>query len=86
MIRKILKGVLRAAIAQPWDYMGEGAPADWEFRVAPDSEAVALYSPDRGKWLLFQEVVTLAEASVEEMDKYGRDWRQFLSVEDPEDD
>lgn len=82
----LIKKVLRAAIAQPWDYQGEGAPDDWEFRIAPDENTLAVYNPLRGKWYLFHDVMVLAEVtSMDEMDKHTADWRQFLSVEDPDD-
>lgn len=82
----LLRKVLRAAVAQPWDYTGEGAPEDWEFRVSPeDGGPLALYNPDRGRWVIFQDVIVLAEATTTEMDKHTADWRQFVSVEDPDD-
>lgn len=86
MIGRIVKGVLRAVVAQPWDYTGEGAPDDWEFRISPDEETLAVYNPNRGRWFLFHDVVVLAEVkSLNEMDNHTEDWRQFLSVEDPDD-
>lgn len=81
----LIKKVLRAAVAQPWEYVGEGAPNDWEFRVSPDERTLAVYNPVKGKWVIFNEVVTLAEAQCGEMDRHTEDWRQFLSVEDPDD-
>lgn len=83
MIGTILKKVARAAIAQPWDYMGEGAPNEWEFRLAPDEETLAVYNPHTGKWVIFREVVTLAEVtSLAEMDRNTADWAQFVEVID----
>ena len=83
MIGTILKKVARAAVAQPCDYMGEGAPNEWEFRLAPDEEMVAVYNPHTGKWVIFREVVTLAEVtSLTEMDRNTADWAQFVEVID----
>lgn len=86
MIGRILKGVLRAAVAQPWEYVGEGAPDDWEFRVSEDEQVLAVWNPSYGQWVIFKEVTVLAEVkSLTEMDRHTADWRQFLSVEDPDD-
>jgi len=86
MIGKIVKGVLRAAVAQPWDYMSEGAPDDWEFRLSPDEKTFAIYDPNRGEWYLIQSIQPVAVVhSLAEMDRNTEDWRQFLSVEDPDD-
>lgn len=86
MIGRILKGVLRAAVAQPWEYVGEGAPDDWEFRVSPDGKMIALWEPGNEPWF----VMTAADmkgrfVSTRDMDRHTADWRQFLSVEDPDD-
>jgi hypothetical protein len=81
----LIRKILRAAVAQPWEYVGDGAPDDWEFRISPDEETLAVYNPSRGKWYLFHDVIVLAEVkSLDEMDRNTTDWRQFLSVEDPE--
>lgn len=81
----LIKKVLRAAVAQPWEYVGEGAPHDWEFRVSPDEKTCAVYDPGKAKWVLFNAVQTIAEVeSTTEMNAHTEDWRQFLSVEDPE--
>lgn len=80
----MLRKILRAAIAQPWDYMGEGAPNEWEFRVSPDEETLAVYNPNYGRWVLFHQVVALAEAKVDEMDRNTDDWDQFVQVLDDE--
>jgi hypothetical protein len=82
----LIKKVLRAAVAQPWDYVGEGAPNDWEFRVSPEdsdgSGHIALYNPGVGRWVIFQDVIPLAQVSTEEMDRHTGDWVQFLAVVD----
>jgi len=74
MIRKIL----RAAVAQPWDYMGEGAPDEWEFRLSPDEETLAVYNPNHGRWVLFHDVVVLAEVKTKEMDRRTDDWARYV--------
>lgn len=85
MIGKIVKKILRAAVAQPWDYMGEGAPGEWEFRVSPEEDTLAVYNPNYGKWVLFRQVITLAEvASLSEMDRNTADWYRY--VEELEDE
>lgn len=81
----LIRKILHAAIARPWDYIGDGAPDDWEFRVSPDEQVLAIYHPDKQRWFMFHDVVVLAEAGIDEMDKNTADWRQFLSVEDPDD-
>lgn len=80
----LVRKVLRAAVAQPWDYTGEGAPNDWEFRVSPDETHIALYNPNQDRWVVFHDVVVLAQVGLREMDAHTGDWRQFVSVEDPE--
>lgn len=85
MIWKTAKKVLRAAVAQPWEYVGEGAPHDWEFRVSPeDGGPMAVFNPDLGEWVIFTDVVVLAKAGTTDMDRHTGGWRQFLSVEDPD--
>lgn len=83
----ILKKILRAAVAQPWDYIGEGAPNGWEFRIEDpdrDDSPVALYNPREGQWRIFQQVVLLAKVSPAEMDRHTQHWAQFLEVLDEE--
>lgn len=82
---KIVKKVLRAAVAQPWDYVGEGAPEDWEFRLSPDEGFMAIHNPADGLWVVF-EVKTMQPVdsvnSLEKMNKYTRDWGIFLRLLD----
>lgn len=81
----LLKKIARAAVAQPWDYMGQGAPQEWEFRVSPDEGTLALYNPSRGVWVLFREVVTLAEVtSLDEMNRHTGNWARFVEELDDE--
>lgn len=85
MIGKIVKGVARAMIAQPWDYVGEGAPNDWEFRVAPDEESIAVYNPNHGRWVIFKQAVVLREIrDTGQADRELAQWDQFLPVLDPD--
>lgn len=75
----MLRKILRAAVAQPWEYIGEGAPDEWEFRVSPDEETLAVYNPNYGRWVLFREVVTLAEEkNLNRMDRDTGDWSRFV--------
>lgn len=86
MIGKVAKKILRAAIAQPWDYVGEGAPNEWEFRLNPDEETVAVYSPLSGQWTIFREVVILAVVGdLREMDRNTGDWSRYVEETDPDD-
>lgn len=79
----LIKQVLRAAVAQPWEYMGEGAPNEWEFRISPDEQTLAVYNPHKGAWFLFQNVVVLAMVtSTTEMDRNTADWTQYVEVLD----
>lgn len=88
MIGKALKKIARAAVAQPWDYQGSGAPGDFEFRVSPDEQHFAVYDPNRGRWLILTAgycVIVAEVTKLSEMDAHTADWRQFLSTEDPDD-
>jgi hypothetical protein len=86
VIKKIFKALLRTSVAQPWEYMGEGAPNEWEFRLHPDQETLALYSPLQGHWTIFRDVVVLAEVtSLKEMDRNTGDWARFVEELDPDD-
>lgn len=84
MIGAILKKVARAAVAQPWEYMGEGAPADWEFRVSPDEGYLAVYDPHVGVWRMLRadDLSVCAEATLTEMDRNAADWAQYVEVID----
>lgn len=84
----MLKKVVRALVAQPWDYQGDGAPGDFEFRVSETGHHLAAYDPERGTWYIHVSMTgeLVAEVtSLDEMDDRTQDWRQFLSVEDPDD-
>lgn len=84
----LIKKILRAAVAQPWEYVGDGAPDDWEFRVSPDEAHIAVFGPDHGHWSIIDSrtgMLVAEESNLEEMDRNTADWRQFLSVEDPDD-
>jgi hypothetical protein len=87
MIGKVLKTIARAAIAQPWDYQGDGAPGDWEFRVSPSEDHVAVFDPRRGTWVILDASAlepVAEEHSLRKMDEHTADWRQFVSSEDPD--
>lgn len=87
MIRKMLKAVARAAVAQPWDYQGEGAPNEWEFRVSGDEEHFAVYDPGRGHWVILDSGRMTVQAEVHdtaEMDKHTADWDQFVAATEPD--
>lgn len=85
-IAKGLKMIARAAIAQPWDYQGDGAPNEPEFRLSPDRGYVGIYLPEDGLWRIVRadDLSLAAEATVEEMEANTGDWAQFVSVEDPD--
>lgn len=80
----ILRGILRAAIAQPWDYMGEGAPNEWEFRLSPDEDQVAMWSPAIGEWVLFSKVTTDRTVKFKHTDRELSTWKKFVEELDDE--
>lgn len=74
----MLGRILRALVARPWEYTGEGAPNEWEFRVSPDEETLALWNPHQGRWTVFREVVVLHEVrSPAQMDRHTGDWARY---------
>lgn len=84
----LVRKVVRALVAQPWDYMGAGAPQEPEFRVSPDGRHYAAYDPERGTWLYHEMttgLVVAEEASLGEVDRYCGDWRRFLEELDDDD-
>jgi hypothetical protein len=88
MIGRMVKAVARAAVAQPWDYMGEGAPQEPEFRVSPNGRHFAAYDPARGTWLVHEAMSGAVVREIErqgKIDKLTRDWDQYLRIKDPED-
>ena len=85
MIGKILKKVLRAAIAQPWDYVGEGAPHDWEFRLSPDGRHLAIWEPGNEPWFVIDTAFAKGRwADTPEMERNASDWIPFLPLADPD--
>jgi hypothetical protein len=76
----IVKKILRAAVAQPWDYMGEGAPNEWEFRVSPDERTFAVWHPGVGRWEIidFATGRKVAEATQAEMNAHTADWSRYV--------
>lgn len=79
-----LMKIMRAAIAQPWDYTGDGAPAEWEFRVSPDEDRIAVWNPAVGQWVIFQQVVTERTLTQKQGDKQLGDWTRFVEELDDE--
>ena len=82
----MLRKILRAAVAQPWDYVGEGAPHEREVRWSPDGKYLAVWDPGNEPWF----VVDLNEVkgrwvSTADMDKHAADWPQYLEVLDDDD-
>jgi hypothetical protein len=83
----MLKKIVRAAVAQPWEYMGSGAPQEWEFRVSPDEDAFAVYDPRRGTWMVMHAglLCPVTEiTSLDEMNGQSTDWARY--VEELDDD
>lgn len=77
----IFKKILRAAVAQPWEYMGDGAPNEWEFRVSPDEEYIAVYGPPHGRWVIMNSRSggMVAEVdSLDEMNAHTADWSRYV--------
>lgn len=87
MIGKVVKRVLRAAVAQPWEYVGEGAPAGPEFRVSPDGRHFASFLPERGTWMVHDGASGSVVGEVARLDRFDReteDWSRFLEEIDPD--
>jgi hypothetical protein len=83
----LIKKIVRAAVAQPWEYTGNGAPQEWEFRVSQEAMHFAAYDPQRGTWVVLdaQTLLQVAEVTdLSEMDKGTADWSRF--VEELDDD
>jgi hypothetical protein len=87
VIRKILKGVLRAAVAQPWDYISEGAPHEREVRWSPDGRYLALWDPGNEPWFVIDTAAVKGRfVSSADMDEHAADWEQYLMVTDPDEE
>jgi hypothetical protein len=81
MIRKIL----RAAVAQPWDYVGEGAPHDWEIRMSPDGRHIAVWEPGNEPWFVIDTAAVKGQwTPTEAMEKHAADWIPFLPLNEDE--
>lgn len=77
----LIKKILRAAVAQPWEYQGEGAPDEWEFRVSPDEGSFAVWDPGYDRWLIYDRARPdriMAEAKLNEMNRHTEDWAQYV--------
>jgi hypothetical protein len=88
---RIVLRVLGAMFSRPWEYMGEGAPNEWEFRVLASEDEdrnalLAVYNPHWSrKWILFRDVVQVAEVSLEEMNRRpDGEWLRFVEELDEE--
>lgn len=82
----ILRKILRAAVAQPWDYVGEGAPNGREVRMSPDGQYLALWEPGNEPWFII-DMATVRGDWVKSRDMDGRryeDWEQFLPIKEDE--
>jgi hypothetical protein len=83
----LLKKIVRAAVAQPWEYRGAGAPTEWEFRVSPEEDHFAVYDPRRGTWMIMDASLLCPVAEVgrlDEMNDRTAEWARF--PEELEDD
>lgn len=79
-----IKKIVRAAVAQPWEYMGEGAPTEWEFRVSPDEDMIAIWNPALGEWVVCTQVIDQAHLTQGQGDRTLAGWSRF--VEELEDE
>lgn len=85
MISKAFKEILSAVVHKPWEdeyespVIGEGAPEEFEFRVHPEGEKIAVWVPKVGKWIVFADVVVLDRAPL--LTKQFDTWHQFLEVD-----
>lgn len=86
MGRGFLMKIARAAVAQPWDYYGTGAPDEWEFRVSPGEDQVAVWSPAVGEWVLFQNVVDQEHLTQEQGERRLDDWARYVEELDDDND
>lgn len=82
----LIRTLLAAVIHKPWEdeddespVIGEGAPKEYEFRVRPDGERIAVWVPTVGKWIEFANVVVLNSEPLL-TSRYDR-WHQFLEVD-----
>lgn len=82
----MLRKILGAAIYKPWEdeepespVVGEGAPTEYEFRVHPDGDRIAVWAPRVGKWIEFADVIILDRAPL--LTKRYDTWYQFLEVD-----
>lgn len=81
----ILKKILRAAVAQPWDYIGEGAPNEPEIRVSPDGRYLALWEPGNEPWFVIDTASVGGRwVKTPEMERHAADWIPFLPLKEDE--
>lgn len=77
-MRGMLKKLIRAAVAQPWDYMGTGSPDEWEFRVSPDEDEVAVWNPSLGQWAVFTEVIAPRTLDQRQGERDLEGWTRYV--------
>jgi len=80
----IISKIVRAAVAQPWDYMGEGAPAEWEFRVSPDEDRIAIWNPAFGQWVVCTRVYDDRCLTQAQGERELAEWSRFVQELDDE--
>lgn len=81
----LLKKILRAAVAQPWEYVSPGAPDEREVRWSPDGRYVALWEPGNEPWFVIDTAAVKGRwVSTPDMDRNADDWGRF--VEELEDE
>lgn len=79
----IVKKILRAAVAQPWDYIGEGAPNEWELRLSPDGRHIAVWEPGNEPWFVIDTAAVKGTwVGTPEMDRHAADWTPFLPLKE----
>lgn len=82
---KIAKKILQAAVAQPWDYVGEGAPNDWELRLSPDGRHIAVWEPGNEPWFVIDTAAVQGRwVKTSEMERHADDWTPFLPLTEPD--
>lgn len=80
----MLKKIVRAAVAQPWEYLGEGAPAEWEFRISPDEDRIAIWNPALGQWVICTQVIGEQHLTQAQGERELSGWSRFVEELDDE--
>ena len=63
---------------------GGGFPHEYEFRVDPAQECVAIWVPAQRKWMIFVNIVSLREVHPMDTDVILGNWTRYLEVENGE--